>query len=48
MKKIWVRYIDREESEKFDPQHLSFFNINHQSDLDRAISLAENEQANKK
>ncbi len=35
-----VRYVEREESQKFDPQLFSFFNINNQSDLDRAIILA--------
>ncbi len=35
-----VRYIERAECQKFDPQLLSFFNINNQSDLDRAITLA--------
>ncbi len=39
--KVHVRYIERTESEKLDPQLLSFFNINYQSDLDRAIDLAE-------
>ncbi len=35
-----VRYIEQAECQKFDPQLLSFFNINNQSDLDRAITLA--------
>jgi len=35
-----VRYIERAECQKFDPQLLSFFNINSQSDLDQAITLA--------
>lgn len=38
-----VRYVEQEESLRFDPQLLSFFNINYQSDVDRAISLVENE-----
>ena len=37
---INVRYIEKAECEKLDPQLLSFFNINYQSDLDRAITLA--------
>ena len=37
---VRVRYVERAESQKLDPQLLSFFNINHQSDLDRAIALA--------
>ena len=38
---VRVRYIDRDESQKLDPQLLSFFNINHQSDIERAIAFAE-------
>ena len=37
---VRVRYIERPECQKFDPQLLTFFNINSQSDLDRAITLA--------
>jgi len=48
LKKIRVRYIERAESEKLDPQLLSFFNINRQSDLDLAIALSENEKTNKR
>lgn len=39
VKVIRVRYIEREECLQFDPQLLSFFNINDQSDLERAMSL---------
>ena len=35
-----VRYVERAETQRLDPQLLSFFNINYQSDLDRAITLA--------
>ena len=35
-----VKYIERAECQKFDPQLLTFFNINRQSDLDQAIALA--------
>ncbi len=35
-----VRYIERAECQKFDPQLLTFFNMNSQSDLDKAITLA--------
>ena len=35
-----VRYIERAECQRLDPQLLTFFNINSQSDLDRAIMLA--------
>jgi molybdopterin-guanine dinucleotide biosynthesis protein A len=38
---IKVRYLDNEEIDIFDPEHLSFFNINTQIDLDRARMLAE-------
>ncbi len=37
---VRVRYIERAEYQRLDPQLLSFFNINCQSDLDRAIALA--------
>ena len=37
---VRVRYVERAEMQKLDPQLLSFFNINYQSDLDRAIALA--------
>ena len=39
--KVRVRYVEQAECRRFDPQLLSFFNINSQSDLDRAIVLAE-------
>ncbi len=35
-----VRYIEQTECQKFDPQLLTFFNINCQLDLGRAITLA--------
>ncbi|MDP2730784.1 MAG: molybdenum cofactor guanylyltransferase [Dehalococcoidales bacterium] len=37
---VRVRYLERAECQKFDPQLLSFFNINFPADLDRAIALA--------
>ena len=37
---VHVRYIEQAECQRFDPQLLSFFNINCQSDLERAIMLA--------
>ncbi len=37
---VRVRYVDRAECQKFDPQLLSFFNINCQTDLDYAAELA--------
>lgn len=38
---VKVRYIEAEEIDKFDPQHLSFFNINTRADLERANRIAE-------
>jgi len=40
LKTVSVRYVERAECQRFDPQLLSFFNINYQSDLERAITLA--------
>jgi molybdopterin-guanine dinucleotide biosynthesis protein A len=37
---VRVRYIEEDEIDRFDPEHLSFFNINSQTDLDRARRLA--------
>ena len=36
---VKVRFIDAEEIETFDPQHLSFFNINTREDLKRAREI---------
>jgi molybdopterin-guanine dinucleotide biosynthesis protein A len=36
---VKVRYVESEEIDRFDPQHLSFFNINYGSDLERARAL---------
>jgi len=36
---VKVRYIEAEEIDRFDPEHLSFFNINSQADLERAKRL---------
>jgi molybdopterin-guanine dinucleotide biosynthesis protein A len=38
---VKVRYVDEEEYRKFDPELLSFLNINRQSDLDLAMKIAE-------
>ena len=35
-----VKYIEEAEISRFDPEHLSFFNINTQADLDEARKLA--------
>jgi molybdopterin-guanine dinucleotide biosynthesis protein A len=37
---VRVRYVDEPEINRFDPQHLSFFNINTPADLERARKLA--------
>lgn len=38
---LHIRYIEREECLRFDPGLKSFFNINNQADLDRAIALVD-------
>ena len=37
---VKTRYVEAEEIERFDPKHLSFFNINTKADLERARELA--------
>lgn len=37
---VTVRYVEEAEIDRFDPEHLSFFNINCQVDLDKARRLA--------
>lgn len=41
LKQQRVRYVEETECRRFDPELLSFFNINHQADLERAIKLVE-------
>lgn len=36
---VRVRYVEAEEIDRFDPEHLSFFNINNEADLERARRL---------
>jgi molybdopterin-guanine dinucleotide biosynthesis protein A len=36
---VRVRYVEQEEIEVFDPQHLSFFNINTEADLEKAREI---------
>jgi len=38
---VKVRYVEEEETGEFDPQHLSFFNINTPADLDKARAILE-------
>jgi molybdopterin-guanine dinucleotide biosynthesis protein A len=45
---VKVRYIEEEEINRFDPDHLSFFNINTKEDLDRAEIIARGTQDNAK
>jgi len=35
-----VKYVEEDEINRFDPEHLSFFNINNHDDLERARKLA--------
>lgn len=39
--KVRVRYVGNEEVDRFDQQHLSFFNINTQADLEKARDMLE-------
>ena len=39
---VRVRYVEAEEVDRFDPKHLSFFNINTEADLNRARELVKN------
>ena len=39
LKRIKVRYLEAEEIDRFDPQHLSFFNINTEDDLKHARDI---------
>jgi len=45
---VRVRYVEAEEIERFDPKHLSFFNINTEADLERARELAGGDMSNDK
>ena len=38
---VRVRFLSEEEVDSLDPDHLSFFNVNTQTDLDRALELVE-------
>ena len=45
---VKVRYVDAEEIDRFDPEHLSFFNINTEADLKTAKELANREKRHDK
>jgi molybdopterin-guanine dinucleotide biosynthesis protein A len=36
---VKVKYVEAEEIDRFDPNHLSFFNINTQADMERALKI---------
>ena len=40
---VKVRYVEAEEIDRFDPEHLSFFNINNEADLERAKRIVRKE-----
>lgn len=42
-----VRYVEAEEIDRFDPEHLSFFNINTEADLKRAQEIVREESDDK-
>jgi molybdopterin-guanine dinucleotide biosynthesis protein A len=37
---VKMKYIEEDEINRFDPDHLSFFNVNSQADLEKARKLA--------
>jgi len=37
---VKVRYVEASEIDRFDPQHLSFFNVNTEADLEKARQMA--------
>ena len=45
---VKVRYVGKEELDRFDPERLSFFNINTEADLKRARMLAAQEKTQRK
>jgi molybdenum cofactor guanylyltransferase len=42
---VKVKYIEADEIDRFDPQHISFFNINTQEDMSKALKLIEGNRA---
>jgi len=45
---VRVRYVEKKELDRFDPERLSFFNINTEADLKRAQMLAAREKRQRK
>ena len=44
---VRVRYVEEEEIDKFDPEHISFFNVNTATDVEQARSLVFREEGKK-
>jgi molybdopterin-guanine dinucleotide biosynthesis protein A len=44
---VRVKYIDEDEINQFDPDNLSFFNINTQDDLEKARMMASRNKADR-
>ena len=42
---VKVKYVEAEEIDRYDPQHFSFFNINTQEDMERALKIIEGADA---
>ena len=45
---VRVRYVEAEEINRFDPEHLSFFNVNTEADLAKAREIAKGDISNDK
>lgn len=45
LQRVRVRYVEESEIDSFDPQHLSFFNINTPADLERAEQIVKRAEA---
>jgi molybdopterin-guanine dinucleotide biosynthesis protein A len=45
---VKVRYVENDEISQFDPEHLSFFNVNTEADLKKAQQLAEETSGDKR
>jgi len=45
---VKVRYVEGDEIGRFDPEHLSFFNVNTEADLERAQQLAKETSGDKR
>jgi len=44
-KYVKVKFVEAEEIDRYDPQHTSFFNINTQEDMNKALKLIEGNRA---